>query len=48
MSELKAVEDAQRHALRNIIKSDNIYSGAILDLDIDHVLFPSGCERSGR
>lgn len=43
--ELKAVEDAQRHALRNIIKSDNIYSGAILDLDIDHVLFPSGCEK---
>ena len=35
----------QRHALRNIIETENIYNGAILDLNIDRVLFPSGCEK---
>ena len=35
----------QRHAMRNIIETENIYKGAILDLNIDRVLFPSGCEK---
>ena len=39
------MENIQRHALRNIINTENIYSGAILDLNIDRVLFPSGCEK---
>lgn len=39
------MEKPQRHNLRNIIKSENIYKGAILDLNIDRVLFPTGCEK---
>lgn len=39
------MERTPRHALRNIISRESIYKGAILDLDIDHVLFPSGSEK---
>ncbi|MDD4160042.1 MAG: NUDIX hydrolase, partial [Synergistaceae bacterium] len=39
------MEALERHTLRNIIGTENIYKGAILDLNIDHVLFPSGCEK---
>lgn len=39
------MEREQRHALRHIIETENIYNGAILDLNIDRVLFPSGCEK---
>lgn len=39
------MERTPRHALRNIISRESIYKGAILDLSIDHVLFPSGSEK---
>ncbi|NLX84330.1 MAG: NUDIX hydrolase [Synergistaceae bacterium] len=39
------MEKTPRHALRNIISRESIYKGAILDLNIDHVLFPSGSEK---
>ncbi len=39
------MESTPRHVLRNVISRENIYSGVILDLNIDHVLFPSGSEK---
>ena len=39
------MESTSRHVLRNIISREKIYKGAILDLNIDRVLFPSGCEK---
>ncbi len=34
-----------KHELRNIVSREYIYKGAILDLNIDRVLFPSGSEK---
>lgn len=39
------METPQKNNLRNILETENVYKGAILDLSIDHVLFPSGCEK---
>lgn len=36
---------AKIHVLRNIISRESLYSGRILDLQIDHVKFPSGSEK---
>lgn len=40
------MEKPQRHKLRNIIETENIYKGMILDLNIHRVLFPSGSEKT--